>query len=104
MTTNQAHHLAYAGPTIFVTRPDDRAAAFALGMSLIHNVGQIHDSTSYLLSAHAITVDNVRVIQALSDRAKQLCALRPDSLLTGSTLVVIVYLAHVSTDIRVCPV
>lgn len=89
-------YVAYAGPTIFVARPGDRAEAFALGIALISKVGRIHDSTSYLLSAHAITIDNVAVSEALCARAKHLCDLRPDSFLTSSALVVIGYLAHVS--------
>lgn len=88
---------AYAGPTIFVTRPKERVAAFALGLALVAEVGRVLDSTAYLLSAYAITITDVAISEALCRRAKQLCTLRPHSLLTGSALVVIGYQVHVST-------
>ncbi|ORY33753.1 hypothetical protein BCR39DRAFT_519071 [Naematelia encephala] len=86
--------LCYAGPTIFVARPNDRAAAFALGFSLAAKVGKVHDTVAYLSATCALTRSGLDIRRALCRLSRQICTLRPNSLIVSASLVVIGAQSH----------
>lgn len=86
--------LAFAGPTIFVADPHQRAAAFLLGISLVASTRQIHEPSAYMAATQAITTSDVPIKEALCELAKSMARLRPGSFLAGSALTVVGAQAH----------
>lgn len=48
--------ISYAGPTVYITRPQERFHIFCLGLSIAKKLGDMQESTAYLLAVHSMTV------------------------------------------------
>lgn len=101
--------ISYAGPTIYITQPQQRFYIFRIGLSIARLLGSIQESTAYLLAVHSMTVrginfggpqadclkiNNPPVQNALLRLAKRCTATRPGTFLSSAALVAIAGQAH----------
>lgn len=86
--------IGYAGPTIYITQPERRFSIFRLGLSVAKALGKIHDSTAYVLAIHSVTIPEAPLQNALRQLSFKITNLRPNTLLTNSTLIALGAQSH----------
>ncbi|KLT44142.1 hypothetical protein CC85DRAFT_32503 [Cutaneotrichosporon oleaginosum] len=86
--------IGYAGPTIYITQPERRASVFGLGLSVAKELGKLHDSTAYVLAIHSVCITQAPIQNALRGLALRITEMRPNRLLTNSTLIVLGAQSH----------
>lgn len=107
--------ISYAGPTIYITQPQQRFYIFRIGLSIARLLGSMQESTAYLLAVHSMTVgginfrssradclkiNNPPVQNALLRLAKRCTATRPGTFLSSAALVAIAGQAHFFTNLE----
>lgn len=53
--------ISYAGPTIYITQPQQRFYIFRIGLSIARLLGSMQESTAYLLAVHSMTVRGINL-------------------------------------------
>lgn len=86
--------IGYAGPTIYITQPERRFSVFRLGLSVAKALGKLHDSTAYVLAIHSVTISQAPIQNALRELSFRITRMRPNTLLTNSTLIALGAQSH----------